>query len=301
MKLTLKRILQTSTLAGALAIPAIGFAESTTQAPAEPARISEGAVAARMAPDFIVTPSAGTLEASDLIGTRLYVSDGDPVEVAVKDIPSKWDDVGEIGDILISGEGRVEAVLVDVGGFLGIGEKTVALPMSAIDVMHDPDGSDQFVVYPGPLQELENAPEFMPGDETAAMPAVTSTQVADDHAMDQDDGTLGLGIFNAPAPDVSTLGHTAADPADLTSENLTGAAVYDTSDERVGEIDRLVLNDQGKIESGIVDVGGFLGIGEKPVAVGFDSLTIQRDKDGPLRVYVDVSREALEQMPRYDG
>ena len=49
-------------------------------------------------------------------------------------------------------------------------------------------------------------------------------------------------------------------------------------------------------------MGGFLGIGERSVAVAFDEVEIKRADNGDeLRVYTDMSRGDLEQMPEYDG
>ena len=50
---------------------------------------------------------------------------------------------------------------------------------------------------------------------------------------------------------------------------LTGLAVYNNNDERVGEINELIIGKDGKIESVVLGVGGFLGIGEHDVAVPF--------------------------------
>jgi sporulation protein YlmC with PRC-barrel domain len=50
---------------------------------------------------------------------------------------------------------------------------------------------------------------------------------------------------------------------------LTGLAVYNNNDERVGEINELVIGKDGKIASVVLGVGGFLGIGEHDVAVPF--------------------------------
>jgi sporulation protein YlmC with PRC-barrel domain len=50
---------------------------------------------------------------------------------------------------------------------------------------------------------------------------------------------------------------------------LTGLAVYNNNDERVGEINELIIGREGKIESVVLGVGGFLGIGEHDVAVPF--------------------------------
>ena len=51
------------------------------------------------------------------------------------------------------------------------------------------------------------------------------------------------------------------------------------NDEDVGEINRLVMNDSGKIERVVLDVGGFLGMGERQIAVTLDELNIVRTGD----------------------
>ena len=50
----------------------------------------------------------------------------------------------------------------------------------------------------------------------------------------------------------------------------------------------------------IIDVGGFLGVGEKPVAVGFDKLAFMADKDGKKYLYTNFTKEQLEAQPAYD-
>jgi sporulation protein YlmC with PRC-barrel domain len=63
------------------------------------------------------------------------------------------EDVGEIEDVIFSRQGRISHLLVDVGGFLGIGEKTVALNMGQIRLYPD------YAVFQGTREDLENMPE----------------------------------------------------------------------------------------------------------------------------------------------
>ncbi len=103
-------------------------------------------------------------------------------------------------------------------------------------------------------------------------------------------------------PAVEREGYATAMVEDLTAEDLTGARVYGPSDEDVGEISKLLITDDGKLDRAVIDVGGFLGMGERPVAVTLDELQIVRTEDGSdLRVYIDSSQEALEQQPEYEG
>jgi hypothetical protein len=49
--------------------------------------------------------------------------------------------IGDVEDVLFDKNGKVEAVVVGVGGFLGIGEKNVALDLSAFQVVPTNAGS----------------------------------------------------------------------------------------------------------------------------------------------------------------
>jgi hypothetical protein len=74
------------------------------------------------------------------------------------------------------------------------------------------------------------------------------------------------------------------------------------NDEDVGEIGELLVTANGKLDRAVIDVGGFLGLGEREVAVSLSALTILRMDDGDdVRVYIDTSQEALEQLPVYEG
>ena len=87
----------------------------------------------------------------------------------------------------------------------------------------------------------------------------------------------------------------------LTAEDLEGQPVYGTDGDRIGEIGQLVLNDEGKIDQVIFDVGGFLGLGEKPVAVSYDDVKIMEDpENSDLRVETDYTEDELKSMERWE-
>ena len=61
----------------------------------------------------------------------------------------------------MTGEGKVSAVILGVGGFLGIGERDVSVSMDAITVLNEEgDSDDRFLVVKTSKEELENAPVF---------------------------------------------------------------------------------------------------------------------------------------------
>jgi sporulation protein YlmC with PRC-barrel domain len=86
----------------------------------------------------------------------------------------------------------------------------------------------------------------------------------------------------------------------LLASNLIGATVYNAADESLGDINDILFNeDDGSIEAVIVGVGGFLGIGQKAVAVSFAELTETTDADGNLKLVLDTTIEELEAAPTF--
>jgi sporulation protein YlmC with PRC-barrel domain len=66
--------------------------------------------------------------------------------------------IGDVKDILLDKEGRVSAVIIGVGGVLGIGEKDVAVPFNALKVA-EKDG-DRYLVMNTSKEALEKAPGY---------------------------------------------------------------------------------------------------------------------------------------------
>lgn len=109
-----------------------------------------------------------------------------------------------------------------------------------------------------------------------------------------------------PAPDKSADAATSAGTFASTqsadewrSSKLIGLTVYNSANEKVGDINDLVLGPDGKISNAVIGVGGFLGLGEKLVAVAFSDLQLNRDADGTMRVTINSTKEALESAPDY--
>jgi hypothetical protein len=231
------------------------------------------------------------LYASELIGMRVYATETD-VDMTVNASPEirvEWDDIGEINELIVTPAGQVAAVIVGVGGFLGIGEKDVAVDMRQIKITREADDADDFfLVIKASQAELENAMFYE--RDVDAMASATDTQTASADAP----------LMTPPM--VERTGFVHAQREELTAEVLTGARVYGANDEDVGEISKLILTQDGKIEQVLIDVGGFLGLGEKPVAVSFDELTVLREEaGGGFHIFIDASQEALEAKMAYEG
>lgn len=331
----MKRLLTSTALVVAMAVPAL--AQDSGDTTASP---------------YLDSANAADLRASEFIGTRVFTSETD-VEPGNQTIGDNWNGIGEINDVLLTADGNIDAILVDVGGFLGIGEKTVAVSMDQLQLMSDGDDADDyFVVFTSSREALENAPEYVEpemaaatntgletgettdplANDTAAMTDPTVHASEDMAASNDSEGTaaheaLTTDMSNDPAlaegntapeapdataqmaetgsgfaaPDIQRDGFAEAKADVLNTETLTGARVYDVNDEWIGEVAELLVDDSGKITDAVIEVGGFLGMGEKPVSMNFDSLNIQQQTDGEeLRVYLNATEEELESLPRYE-
>jgi sporulation protein YlmC with PRC-barrel domain len=75
-------------------------------------------------------------------------------------------------------------------------------------------------------------------------------------------------------------------------------SVYDERENKIGDVNDLLLDKDGKINAAIIGVGGFLGVGEKNVAVPFSSLKVA-EKDGSRYLLLETTKEALQGAPGY--
>jgi sporulation protein YlmC with PRC-barrel domain len=78
--------------------------------------------------------------------------------------------------------------------------------------------------------------------------------------------------------------------------------IYDPSDSKIGKIDDVLVSGGGQINAVIVGVGGFLGAGEKDVAVPFSAVK-QTTKNNKTYLTVDTTKDALKSAPgfKYDS
>jgi sporulation protein YlmC with PRC-barrel domain len=88
-------------------------------------------------------------------------------------------------------------------------------------------------------------------------------------------------------------------PSDaLTISNYYDQDVYDNQNNKIGDVKDILLDKEGRVSAVIIGVGGFLGIGEKDVAVPFNALKVA-EKDGDRYLVMNTSKEALEKAPGY--
>lgn len=257
--------------------------------------------------DMSFQTNMGTeIKVSTLMGHTVYVPREDDTTVSWSDLtdaPDTWDDVADIDDVLISQEGQVASVLIDAGGFLGLGEKDVEIDLAELAFVPDnDDDGEYFIVYTGTRQLLEDSTAFDQAASESAGYASTRDTLDGTGVMGGRTETGMTATTSTAAPiDLTQMQET--DLSTVTTQDLEGVRVYGSNDEWVGDIDTLVIGDDGQIAEVVVDVGGFLGLGEKPVALTLDTVTFL-SSDGMMQdivASVDSTEAELETMPTWEG
>ncbi|MGE8941671.1 PRC-barrel domain-containing protein [Leptospira interrogans] len=139
---------------GATAVSAQTTSPPTTEPQTPPAATSP------MAPSTQTAPTSGA--SASTTGDR-FLSQQQPGQRLATDYMKKSihgannERIGDVNNLLLSEDGQIVAVLVGVGGFLGIGEKTVALPLSALT--QAPETNQLSSTFS--RDDLEKAPEFV--------------------------------------------------------------------------------------------------------------------------------------------
>ncbi|MFN3844899.1 MAG: PRC-barrel domain-containing protein [Paracoccaceae bacterium] len=203
----------------------------------------------------------------------------------------QMENIGKVNDIVLSNDGQVRAVIIDVGGFLGMGAREVAVTMDQVTFASDSESRDQiYVMVKTGAEMLQDSPAYdrtsMTGDDTTNRTQGTAQQ--------------GNNRTAFTAPQMQREGYNQVQVSEVSSDMLVGKSVYGVNDNSVGTIDNLILDDKGAITNVIIDFGGFLGMGTSQVSVGFDELTIlANDGRADVRVYVDATKEQIQAQPQY--
>jgi sporulation protein YlmC with PRC-barrel domain len=217
MKKTLTTI-AAAMLLGSTAMAPVAFAQDATGTTTTPPAATDTAPGTAPAtPDASGgTTATGTMApntTADAAGSATYLTEQAENQISVSDFMGQAiytadnQSIGDINDLLVQDGGGVVAAVVGVGGFLGIGEKNVAIPFDKITITRE-GGEGQSsaeqaadaevrLTTTETAESLRNAPEFRTLDDQAADAGTTGTTMGTDNAS----GTTGTGM---PADDTTT-------------------------------------------------------------------------------------------------
>ncbi|HXV25077.1 MAG TPA: PRC-barrel domain-containing protein [Alphaproteobacteria bacterium] len=126
-------------------------------------------------------------------------------------------------------------------------------------------------------------------DETAEDAAESSTtatgEASTDTTTDAATGTSGEAIL------------TQQQPGQVRADTLIGAKVTNTEGENVGDVSDILIDEEGSVAGVLLSVGGFLGIGDKKVAVNWDEIQLQEDGE---QVVVNMSKDQISEAPAFE-
>lgn len=151
----------------------------------------------------------------------------------------------------------------------------------------------------------------MESGATRTKPGSSMTQSGGDEKGDMKTGDAAKGDMKTG--DANKAGNRASDTKaagttpstrtasmEVRASKLMGSRIYTANNQSIGDINDFVIDDTGRIVQVIVGVGGFLGLGERNVAVPFEQLNFAKDKDNNVRISGQFTKQSLQSMPAWD-
>lgn len=287
-------------------------------------------------PPGTFAPDAADLLAARMIGVAVYAPEdaaaADGLAAAVEDgavdvaALEGFVNVGQIADIVLDRQGEALGIVVWMRGLdaaLPEAEapmeaepaplpepgrpqppevaraEEVAIERDQVRFLSDANVPDLIVAVVGvPADALRDAPLV---DRALMMGgAMVDGGPQPDRMAAQEMPGWQQGRMRMTAPEITLEGFTPMPATEISVEELRGASVFGVEREHVGEVGDIVLDETGAIEYLTVDIGGFLGIGGREVAIGLDEVTVLRDPGrAEVRVHVGATRAMLEDLPEY--
>src|SRR5580704_13142827 len=245
-----KRLLLTSAMAMALAVPAFG---QTANAPSS----------------VKTTMSSSEVRSDKLVGHAV--------------INAQNEKVGLIDSVILGPQGHVDKVVIGVGGFLGMGDRDVAVNWRDLQVL---DNGNKIVVNAS-RDQLKAMPEFK-YDEQHRRGSTFSMN---------DAGHASTTADTRAAADDRARHANAGDPTNsggIDAHKLIGRSIVNQSNATVGTIDSVILDNSGKVDRVVVGVGGFLGVSKRDVAVSWHDLKVTNNGE---KVVTNATKDQLNAMP----
>lgn len=131
----------------------------------------------------------------------------------------------------------------------------------------------------------------------------TDMQRSPSQDMTAPDATAPDSSAAAPSADAdktAQIGNDAVSATGIQVSELMGAAVRNSANESIGNINDVLLTKDGQVDGVIVGVGGFLGLGEKNVALKFSELQIDNSNPNEPKITSTATSDALAAAPEWN-
>jgi hypothetical protein len=192
-----------------------------------------------------------------------------------------------------------------LGVMLGVAPAMAQDQPPADDTQAPPAATEQPAAPEAMPSEPTDPAEPIPGDTSQADPAMPPAAEAPSEPTSPPSAAEAPQPIEPVAPksaeaDSGTQFLSKQETSDYLASNLIGESVYNAQDEVIGDINDLVSDESGKFVAVLIGAGGFLGMGEKDVALRFEDLKFTRDEDNDIKVVSNISEEMLASAPDYE-
>jgi sporulation protein YlmC with PRC-barrel domain len=208
------------------------------------------------------------------------------------------EEIGEVDDLIMSRQGKIKKVILSVGGFLGIGDKLVAVPFRSLKI-----SDEGRIVYNVSREQLENHRRFSYRREGLYGYYYEPFYPMRPYGARREYRYPPSPPYGEPYAHFPPRGKFRGEfgpweweyfPERLRVSVLLGRGILNNKGEEVAELDDLMIGPEGRVEQIILDAGGFFGIDEKLVAVPFRPLKIT-----DLGIVYNLTEEQLEKSPAF--
>lgn len=243
----------------------VGTAVALLLAAAPMAAFAEGTTTTDTTTNTTATTTA-EVDAGKLIGQNVVDVNGDTV--------------GEIDSVMVDAKGKVQGVVIDVSSWLQ-SEKLISVPWAELQV-----SNDNKVVASN-----------LTKDSAKASAAYAYADPAHKGKVFTDGTVTGAGTGTEPAMALGTPIKNG--DGSINASQLMGLNVENPNGDNVGEIGEVILDDAGKVQGVVVDVGGFLGVGTHPVLLNWKDVNLA-GSGNDVKANVSATVESLKAMPVYE-
>lgn len=214
--------------------------------------------------------------------------------IGIDVVSTTGESLGDIDDVVLRPNGEIAYAVLSFGGVLGVGDKLFAVPWNVLQpkshaAKGDANDVKHEIVLPIEKERLKNAPGF----DKAHWP-----QFADANWSKDVDAFYG----GARRDDTSRPVEAGTGTRNVLwrCSQLNGFDLETPSGEKLGDIRDVALDTNGRVSYAVLSVGGFLGVGDRLVAVPWEALRPVKNGE-KYRLTLAATKERLAQAPQYDA
>lgn len=276
-----KRLL--ATVASTLGLAFVAAAQTPT-----PQTPPSGQAPPKHAPGDTAKPADPTAQRpAPAKGMRLWNAED---VVGMKVVNTQGEELGKIEEIVIHPRGDVAYAVLSFGGTMGVGDKLFAIPWTVLQT-HATEatrGDEKKLVLAVDKERLKNAPGF----DKSKWPSMANPDWSKDI-----DAYYAADRKSTTGKPVEASARVAGSPIWKSSE-LKGSKVETPSGENLGDIKDVVVDANGRISYVAISVGGFLGMGDRLVAVPFEALKVTTEGD-KKKITLATTKDRLKEAPEF--